>query len=220
MSVVAAAVVPSSPMLVPEVSTGAAPELAGLRVASDDVVRRLVGVGAEVVVVAGSGPRAAYPHGSAGTFAGFGVPLRVCLGDDVGEPPTMPLELCIGAWFLERARYAGVTAGVTVDGEWSSPDVDTALLVVADGTVCRTDKAPGAFDPRAAGFDALIGSALGAGDGAALRALDPHLAGELRVGGLPVLRALGALPGPWRAELLAEDARHGVGSFVAFWERT
>jgi hypothetical protein len=194
-----------------------------LRVGSDEAVLRLVAVGAEVVVVLGSGPPAAYAHGSAGTFAGFGVPLRVSLGDDVGEPTTLPLPLSIGAWFLARAARSGptvLTAGVTVDGEWSSSDVDTALLVVADGTACRTEKAPGAFDPRAEAFDALIATALRAGDGPALRALDAQLAAELRVGGLPALRALGAQTGPWRAELLAEDATHGVGSFVAFWERS
>lgn len=221
MTVVAAAVVPCSPMLVPDISTGAAGEVAALRVAGDEAVRRLVELGAEALVVLGSGPRAAYPHGSAGSFAGFGVPLRVSLGDDVGEPATLPLPLCIGAWFLSRAggSTASVTAGVTVDGDWSSPDVDVVLLVVADGTACRTDKAPGAFDPRAAAYDAQIASALRTGDGSALRALDPALGAELHVGGLPALRALGGLEGPWRAELLAEDANHGVGSFVAYWER-
>ena len=219
MSVVAAAVVPSSPMLVPDVSTGAAHEVGALRVAADEAVARLVAVGAEAVVVLGSGPRAAYPHGSAGTFAGFGVPLRVCLGDDVGEPATLPLPLCVGAWFLARTRAAAVTAGVTVDGDWSSPDVDVALLVVADGTACRTEKAPGAFDPRAAVYDGEIAAALAVGDGSALCGLDPALAAELHVGGLPALRALGALPGPWNAELLAHEGGHGVGSFVAYWER-
>ncbi|HVU74952.1 MAG TPA: hypothetical protein VHE83_18455 [Mycobacteriales bacterium] len=218
---VAAAVVPASPMLVPDVSTGAAGEVAALRVAADDAVRRLVELGAEALVVLASGPRATYPHGSAGTFAGLGVPLRVHLGDDVGEPPSLPLELCIGAWFLERAggSTATVTAGVTVDGSWASPDVDVALLVVADGSACRTEKAPGAFDPRAAGFDAQIATALRGGDGAALLGLDAELAADLRVAGLPALRALGALPGPWQAQLLADEAGHGVGSFVAYWER-
>ena len=221
MTVVAAAVVPCSPMLVPDISTGAAGEVAALRVAADDAVRRLVEVGAEALVVLGSGPRAAYPHGSAGSFAGLGVPLRVSLGDDVGEPATLPLPLCIGAWFLQRAggSTALVTAGVTVDGDWASPDVDVALLVVADGTACRTDKAPGAFDSRAEAFDAQIAAALRDGDGTALRALDPVLAAELHVGGLPALRALGGIAGPWDAELLADDGSHGVGSFVAHWER-
>ena len=56
---------------------------------------------------------------------------------------------------------------------------DGGLLVVANGSATRTEKAPGHFDERASAFDAAIGKALADGDPAALGEVDLALAEEL-----------------------------------------
>jgi hypothetical protein len=60
-----------------------------------------------------------------------------------------------------------------------SAETRPGLLVVANGSATRTEKAPGHLDERAAAFDAAIGQALSAGDPAALADIDLDLADEL-----------------------------------------
>src|SRR6185437_6910436 len=80
---VAAAVCPCPPLLVPEVAAGAAPELDALRAACLDAIGVLAAARPDRLVVlgptdeAGSGP---YPQGAIGSFRGFGVDLEVPLG--------------------------------------------------------------------------------------------------------------------------------------------
>ncbi len=72
----------------------------------------------------------------------------------------------------------------------------TALLVLGDGSARRGPKAPGAFDGRAAVFDAAVQRAVGAADLDALLAVDPGLARELMATGRPAWQVLaGALAG-------------------------
>ncbi|HCA86207.1 MAG TPA: hypothetical protein DEQ61_12310, partial [Streptomyces sp.] len=94
-----------------------------------------------------------------------------------------------------------------------------ALLVMGDGSACRTLKAPGYLDERATGFDAGAARALGAADTEALMALDAELAYELKaVGRAPwqVLAGAGGAAG-LGGELLYDDAPYGVGYLVAAW---
>ncbi|CAM5601695.1 class III extradiol dioxygenase subunit B-like domain-containing protein [Streptomyces violaceorubidus] len=95
----------------------------------------------------------------------------------------------------------------------------TALLVLGDASACRTLKAPGYLDERAAPFDAEAGRALGAADAAALAALDVVLARELKVSGRAPWQVLaGASRGTDLAgALLYEDAPYGVGHVTATW---
>jgi aromatic ring-opening dioxygenase LigB subunit len=94
-----------------------------------------------------------------------------------------------------------------------------ALLVMGDASACRTLKAPGYLDKRAAGFDAEVARALGAADVAALKALDAELAYELKVSGRAPWQVLaGAAEGAdLGGALLYEDAPYGVGYVVAAW---
>lgn len=94
-----------------------------------------------------------------------------------------------------------------------------SVLVVADGTATRTEKAPGHFDARAEPFDVQVEKALAAGDPEALLALDPALAAELWVGGLATWQAAArALQGHrWRGEVLWSGAPFGVYYAVATW---
>ena len=127
------------------------------------------------------------------------------------HPDALPLALAVGAHLLGRpARLWGTT------GQPPPPGAD--LLVVADGTAKRTEKAPGHYDPRAEDFDRQVQNALAAGDPAALLALAPTLADDLWVQGVPAWRAAAQVAtGPWRATVHWADAPHGVGYVVASW---
>ncbi len=97
------------------------------------------------------------------------------------------------------------------------------ILVAANGSAMRTEKAPGHFDERSAGFDKRVGAALAAGDLEALAGLDLALAAELWAGDdAAVLAALGRrLAAGSRvasASVDYDDAPYGVQYWVVRWE--
>ncbi|MEU7041900.1 class III extradiol dioxygenase subunit B-like domain-containing protein [Streptomyces varsoviensis] len=233
---VAAAVCPCPPLLVPEVAAGAAPELTELRAACVDAVAVLAAARPERLVVigpadeAGRGP---HPQGTAGSFRGFGVDLDVRLGpgEAAGEGE-LPPSLAVGAWLLERTGWAaapveGLGVGEPLAGdrcreagrETADSADRVALLVMGDGSACRTLKAPGYLDERAEGFDAVAARALGAADVDTLAALDEELARELKVSGRAPWQVLaGAATGAGLSgALLYDEAPYGVGYYVATW---
>ncbi|WP_077798357.1 class III extradiol dioxygenase subunit B-like domain-containing protein [Streptomyces sp. JHA26] len=238
---VAAAVCPCPPLLVPEVAAGAAPELDAARAACTDALGVLAAARPDRLVVVGpapdTGPRA-YPAGTRGSFRGFGVELDVCLGTDEapgGEPQPgteLPYGLAVGAWLLWRTGWAVAPVEGLGVGEHLPPErcaalgrdvaaraPRVALLVLGDASACRTLKAPGYLDERAAPFDAEAGRALGAADVAALAALDPGLARELKVSGRAPWQVLAGAAGgtALTGALLYEDAPYGVGYVAAAW---
>ncbi|KAA6213578.1 hypothetical protein CP973_30650 [Streptomyces albofaciens JCM 4342] len=233
---VAAAVCPCPPVLVPEVASGAAPELDGLRAAALDAVGVLAAARPDRLVVVGPAEQAGRgPHGqgAVGSFRGFGVDLDVSLGA-AETPPERPLppSLSVGAWLLARTDWAdapveGLGVGEPLAGdrcaqvgrEIAASAERVALLVMGDGSACRTVKAPGYYDERAEAFDAAVARALGAADTEALAGLDAELASELKASGRVCWQVLaGAAEGAGlRGELLREEAPYGVGYFVAAW---
>ncbi|EFL38723.1 conserved hypothetical protein [Streptomyces griseoflavus Tu4000] len=176
-----------------------------------------------------------YPEGTPGSFRGFGVDLEVRLGSDRGTPAgrELPYGLAVGAWLLGRAGWAdapveGLAVGEDLAAERCAEAGEAlagraervALLVMGDASACRSLKAPGYLDERAAPFDAELARALGAADTGALRALDTGLARELQVSGRAPWQVLaGAAAGnaDLRGALLHEDAPYGVGYLVAGW---
>ncbi|MET7872130.1 class III extradiol dioxygenase subunit B-like domain-containing protein [Streptomyces cyaneofuscatus] len=234
---VAAAVCPCPPLLVPEVAAGAAPELDAARAACLDAVGVLAASRPDLLVVvgpAGGRTAAAYPAGGHGSFRGFGVALDVTLGepDPAAQGPALADSLAVGAWLLDRARWAGAPVeGLAVDGRGPAAECArageelaaragrVALLVMGDGSACRTLKAPGYLDERAEAFDARATEALGSADLAALDALDETLAYELKAAGRAPWQLLsGAARGAGLGgRLLYEDAPYGVGYTVAAW---
>ncbi|MFJ9640243.1 class III extradiol dioxygenase subunit B-like domain-containing protein [Streptomyces sp. NPDC101178] len=231
---VAAAVCPCPPLLVPEVAAGAAPELDTARAACLDAVGVLAASRPDLLVVVGPGDGREYPAGGHGSFRGFGVALDVTLGapDPAAPGPALADSLAVGAWLLDRARWTGAPVeGLAVDGrgpaavcartgqELAARAERVALLVMGDGSACRTLKAPGYLDERAEAFDARATEALGSADLAALDALDETLAYELKVAGRAPWQLLsGAARGAGLAgRLLYEDAPYGVGYTVAAW---
>jgi hypothetical protein len=92
-------------------------------------------------------------------------------------------------------------------------DAAGGVLVVANGTAKRTERAPGAFDDRAAAFDDAVEHALRHGDMTPLRDLDAGLAEQLWVTDWPALSTLAdLLGGPM--ELAYSDDPYGVQYWV------
>lgn len=242
---VAAAVCPCPPLLVPEVAAGAAHEMDAARAACDEAVGALAAARPDRLVVAGPAEQAAtgrHPQGARGSFRGYGVNQEVHLG--TGEPPAdarlLPSSLAVGAWLLTRNAWtAAPVEGLGVGEPLSGPRCEetgrgladaagrVALLVMGDGADCRTVKAPGYFDERAAAFDAEAARALGDADAAGLLALDEESAYELNASGRSSWQVLAGAAGRGeggagngsglRGRLLYDEAPYGVGYFVAVW---
>ncbi|MFI1095009.1 class III extradiol dioxygenase subunit B-like domain-containing protein [Streptomyces sp. NPDC020917] len=236
---VAAAVCPCPPLLVPEVAAGAAPELDELRAACQDAVGVLAASRPERLVVIGPAQRPSrgvFPPGAAGSFRPFGVAVDVTLGTRTEDAPAeedvppLPSSLAVAAWLL-RGWSAAPVEGLGV-GEQLEPErcaaagravagsaERVAMLVMGDGSACRSIKAPGYLDERAEPFDAGVAAALAGADIRALAALDPELAQALQVAGRAPWQVLAgaAEDAHLTGELLHDIAPYGVGYFVAAW---
>jgi|tagenome__1003787_1003787.scaffolds.fasta_scaffold20845222_2 hypothetical protein len=219
---VAAAVVPTPPLMVPEVAAGSAERDADLRSAALNAVARVLASRPERVVVVGEAP-ATGPLSGEPDWHRFGV--RVPRPD---RP--LPLPHGIGAWLLGQlscslpVEHLGVAAGAGTEeyaalGRELADSAQTALLACGDGTARRDEKAPGHYSPAAAGFDERIDAALRAGDPASLLALDAEEAEELWVGGRPSWQVLAgaAEGGRWDAEVSYSGEPYGVHYVVATW---
>lgn len=210
--ILAAAVCPHPPMLVPEVASGATDDLAELRRACREAVVSLMKQGPDRIVVLGSGELDGDRDESAGgTFAAFGVDVQA--GGDAIE---LPLSLTIGAWLLDDAGWSGARTYST--GE---PDISgrIALLVMADGSAKRTTTAPGFIDARAEGFDGAISSALASGEAGALADLNLAQGTTLWAAGTAPLKTMGRMTkdADITPHLRYDTAPFGVGYFVAEW---
>ncbi|WP_329091926.1 MULTISPECIES: class III extradiol dioxygenase subunit B-like domain-containing protein [unclassified Streptosporangium] len=218
---VAAAVCPHPPLLVPELAGTAASELDDLRTACAAAIGVLRDAGAdEIVVVGGADRTATYGADAAGSLAPWGVDVR----SGVGEP-VLPLSLSVGRWLLGRGRLTasgfhaisfGAAPGecASLGGRLAATAGRVAMLVMADGSACLTEKSPGYLDPRAKPYDRAIVEALARAE---VPALDPGEAAELWVAGRAALQVLGGCGGALRGEILYDDAPYGVGYFVARW---
>lgn len=241
MSVVAAAVCPHPPIVVPGLAQAAAGELDPLRLAADEAVAGLLDTPADALVVVGAAPRTEWlPGGRGGSFAPWGLDLAVG-APSPGDAP-LPLSLTVGRWWLARAGagsptgYQGVASDASVGechrlGECLAALADrVSLLVMGDGSARRGPEAPGTPDERAQRFDDAVAAALAAGDPAALLAISPSLADELLAAGRPAWQVLAAAAGGGgagggaggggaviRARLRYAAAPYGVGYFVASW---
>lgn len=213
---IAAAVCPHPPLLVPELASGAAAEMDSVRERCRSAAASLDSAGADLLFVVGVdlGPRST-------SFAPWGADVTV----DVPEP--VPLSLLVGGW-LTRGRvrsFAAVSpeldAGecAALGAELADAADRVALLVMGDGSARHSEKAPGYLDPRAAAYDARVGEALAEADRDALLELDPGEADSLLVAGRAPWQVLaGAAEG---AQLTARDAcfaaPYGVGYHLVTW---
>jgi hypothetical protein len=223
--VVSAAVCPHPPLLVPEVASGAAPELNTLRAACLAAVDALSAATRVVVVGAGARP-ATYDAAAGGSFGVYGAP-----GVSIGSgPAVLPLSLAMGGWLLEQSKSSGLprsSMAVAVDqpaeqclelgGEIAAGNDRVGLLVMGDGSARRSEHSPVHLHPRAEIFDTTVANALQNRDLDVLGALDADLAAELHAAGRAPWQVLaGALQGTaLTGELTYSAAPYGVGYFVA-----
>jgi hypothetical protein len=224
----AIAIIPSAPVMVPELAANAAGELADLRHAVFAAAASLpprwiaVGVGAADAVL---GPD------STGTFAGYGADRRVTLSPAAGGTPTeLPLCALIAGWVRgegnpeARAEVRVYSADHDVDaaltrGRRLRAEIDEAVdpigvLVVADGAHTLTPPAPGGYDPDSMPTQAALDDALAAGDAAALTRLPEGIVGRV---GYQVLAGL-MESAPRAAKELYRGAPYGVGYFAGVWQ--
>lgn len=216
---IAAAVCPHPPLLVPELAGGAAAELDDLRAACTAAVRRLVATGAPLHVVAAVGSDAVratslLPWGVAAARAEEPLPLPFLVAEwllrHCGGRATARHEVAPDA---SRDDCAALGAGIAAAG-------DVALLVMGDASARRSEKAPGWVDERSEAYDVAAAAALRAGDPAALLALDERLGAELLAAGRAAWQVLAGAAGKVvpRAEVSYDAAPYGVGYLVATWE--
>ncbi|WP_320064589.1 hypothetical protein [Micromonospora sp. RTGN7] len=233
---VAAAVCPHPPLLVPEVAGAAARELDDLRAACDAALARLLAAGPELILLVGGGPETvSFRSADHGSLRAYGVDRDVrlwkvnCAGSE-----RLPLSLTIGAWLVGRSgtdlpRFAHAVAADASPAQCARLGAElveaaehrVALLVLGDGSACRGRQAPGYDDPRAPAYDEGVARALADADAEALLGLDPTLSAELRVAGRApwqVLAGAAAAGGTWRGELGHHEAPYGVAYLVANWE--
>jgi hypothetical protein len=181
-----------------------------------------------VIAVVGPARRTAvWPADGRLDLAAFGPALG---SRDGTTGPPLPLPLGLGARLLDEGGYTGprllqsvhsgepAAACLRLGAGLRTLSDRVGLLVMADGSACRSLRAPGYLDPRAAAFDAAIEGAVRSGDLGSLRAMDHGLARELLAAGRPGWQVLaGAMPGQAPSgEVLYSDDPFGVFYLVAW----
>lgn len=226
----AISIVPSAPVMIPELAAAAAAETADLRQAAVSAVSALpprwIGIG-------GADADSVCGDGSVGTFAGYGADVPVGLsGRAVASgrsPARLPLCALITGWLRGIAQPEAVaevraycsghdadtalTFGRALRAEIDSADEPIGVLVIADGANTLSPPAPGGYEPESIPVQAALDDALTAGDAAALTRLPDGIIGRV------AYQVLAGLIGPARASAsqLYRGAPYGVGYFVGVW---
>ncbi|GAA5055661.1 class III extradiol ring-cleavage dioxygenase family protein [Nocardia callitridis] len=238
-----AALVPAAPILVPELGGGARHprdvELSDLREAVLSAAKSLAAVADRWVVVGADRAEGEFGSETVGTFRGFGVDLRVGLSAEAvsdvrAADPGLPLSVLIGAWLRGQVApsgnaWASIVAhdasaarcgehGARLRARLDEDSGATGVLVVADGAATLSASAPGYLDERASAVQDTLDQALGAGDLAAVGALDPGLCAEVMVSGRAAHQVLaGLFDTDPTVETLYRGAPFGVGYHVGLW---
>lgn len=226
----AIAIVPSAPVLVPELAGAAAAEVADLAAATLTAAALLP----DRWVAIGTGPEDALLGPEAvGTFAGFGADVRVGLSpqaDAAAVAVAFPVCALLAAWVREQAQPhasaqvriyrtdhepdAALRLGKRLRAEIDRLAEPVGVLAVADGANTLTPAAPGGYDRDHADAQEALNDALAVGDIAALRRLPRQILGRVA---FQVLAGL-ADPGPRSAKELYRGAPYGVGYFAGAWQ--
>lgn len=231
----AAAVVPHPPLLVPAIAAGTGPEAAPLLAACDAAVSALLAEVPEVIVCVGPGRTTIrHPPGAWGTLSGFGVEVPAPGTHHVGRPH-LPLSLTLGRRLLDRAGWDGlviaqemgpgatpeecVTIGQRLRGEINGRN---CWLILGDGSTKRGERGADPLDDHGARlYDDAIAAAFAAGDVARIVGLDIATAEQAGAGGRGAWQVLaGAVQagtGVGRSSVTYSGAPFGVGYVVANW---
>lgn len=225
--IVGVACVPQAPLLLPDLTGRPAAEVEDIRTAMQAAVCTLTRTGPDEVFVVGAAPDTRVYPPDAPSPAGH-------LAPSPGRrpvPAALPVPLAIGRSLAAGQSVPWVLQGVASPmpvrecGELGAALADrprrTALLVVADGSARRGEKAPGHIDARAAEFDARIGRSLGSADPDALLRLDAELCAELLVAGRAAWQVMAAACSQtsWSARVLFTGDPFGVSYWVLTWLR-
>jgi hypothetical protein len=237
---IAGAVCPHPPLLIPEALGSAASdppdELRKVTAAATRAVAGLAAARPEAIVVVGGGAAdREYGADASGGLHAFGVGVTIGTGE-----PVLPLSLTVGRWLLEQAGILyrdGAAGGVDVvfqEVARSAAAGDciklgriladraprVALLAMGDACARPAREAPGAPDPDAQDYDWEVAEALAAADARWLARLDPALDEELVVAGRAAWQVLAGAAGGRRMQgrLLCMSAPYGVTYLIASWE--
>lgn len=222
----AIAIVPSAPVMVPELASGAAAELAGLREA---LFTSAAALPARWIAVGAGRADGDVTPPQTGTFAGYGVDVRVALSaDDSGAPTELPLCALVAGWLRGQVNPDATTevriyaddhgADAALDlGRRLRAEIDEAadpvgVLVIADGANTLTQPAPGGYDPDSIPVQAALDDALATGDATALARLPATVVGRVAYQVLAGLE-----PEPRSVKELYRGAPYGVGYFAGVW---
>lgn len=215
MTLVAAAVVPGAPLVVPSLASGAAPELDVVRDECARAVDAVFATSPDVVYVVGADSS---PHAT--SMQPWGAHVAV----DVPEP--LPLACLVGGWLTRGRSRSFVVVDPSLDrdecAELGRELADSAgrvgLVVVGDGSSRHTEKAPGYIHPQASSYDDRLSLVFRDADIGTLLGLDRGEAAELWVAGVPTWQVLaGAASGrDWQATA-SLSVPYGVGYHVASW---
>ncbi|CAJ1583738.1 hypothetical protein [[Mycobacterium] wendilense] len=221
----AVAIIPSAPVLVPQLAGTAADEL-GL--AREAVLVAAAALPARWIAV-GVGPRgAAVGPSAAGTFAGYGVDVPVRLSLSASEQVELPLCALITGWVrglvapdasaavrcvaADAADAEALDLGARLRAEIDAAADPVGVLLVADGANTLSAGAPGGHDPGSVPVQERLDEALAGGNGAALRALPAAVVGRAAFAVLA-----GLLEAPGAADEFYRGAPYGVGYFAGVW---
>ncbi len=135
---------------------------------------------------------------------------------------TEPLGHRIAAQVLGDTRFEPLLALPHTAAALREVAGPTTMVVMADGSARRTEKAPGHLHPDAVAFDERIESALRSGDAETLATLDLEVGKELWCEGVPAFRVLGEVTGDRSlvAYVSWAHAPFGVAWWVARWDLT
>ncbi|QLL09349.1 hypothetical protein [Mycobacterium vicinigordonae] len=223
----AIAIIPSAPVLVPELAGTAAAETRELRTAMLDAAATLparwIGLGI-------AGVDATLGPDCAGTLAGFGVDVPVALTPGITSQTELPLCALMAGWVrgqacpdgsvqvrayaADRTAADALALGRRLRAEIDREPESFGVLVVADGVNTLTPSAPGGYDPSGADAQLALDNALATGDTDALTRLPDPVRGRVA---FQVLAGL-AEPGPRSTKELYRGAPYGVGYFAGVWQ--
>jgi hypothetical protein len=223
--IVTAVVSPHPPVLLRELC-GAEDTVPELRAACGAAVGAALRQGPDTVVVVG---------GAATTQEwdpDLPIGLRRFGTTHAPDDRALPQALGVARRLLDEAGWAGPTrmCSVARDAdpatvaqlarEVAGTEGRVVLLVMADGSARRGEKAPGHLDERAFAVDEEIGRALADGDPEPLAKLDPDLCADLLVKGRAALAVLAEVAAGGRpaARVTYRDDPYGVMYTVAAWD--
>jgi hypothetical protein len=147
------------------------------------------------------------------------LPQYTCLTDPIAELRLACQEAV--AWLIEKAPTSVRVLGDRRIAESLLPGVEVSdegevVLVVANGSARRGEKAPGHLDERSFAFDEALGAALSSGDPAALARVDESLGRELLASGIHDLKQLSGVSSV-EAKTWYDDDPYGVKYWVVTW---